>query len=137
MDFLKNYTSRVKSKQTKGIINALVRNSFRNQIQKLRDQNNVIVDNLYCQCFVSDKNTKALLATSIQTDTKVERYVSTIRSVPGGRTQYGNFPTNELLMLYLQERSRNPNYLNNGLVNFNGKYEGQPGGMMGPLRNKF
>ena len=137
MDFLKNYTSKVKSKQTRAIINALVKNSFRNQIQKLRDQNNVIVDNLYCQCFINDKDTKMLLAPSVQTDTMLERQVNTIKYVPGGRTQYGNFPTNELLMLYLQERSRNPNYLNNGLINFNGTYEGQPGGMLGPLRNKF
>jgi hypothetical protein len=52
--------------------------------------------------------------------TQVERAVNTILFVPGGRTQYGNRFT-----------------LRRSAIDFLGKTEGQPGGILGPIKNKF
>jgi hypothetical protein len=106
-----------------------------------------------CFCPKSDKITNKIGFTNpdIPTTTLLQRQVETIKYVPGGRTQYGNFTTNAELMAYLEE-VRNSNAQNtttqnntnvfasmNNRLNFNGQFEGQPGGIKGPLkiRNRF
>ena len=54
-------------------------------------------------------------------NTQVDRAVNTILFVQGGRTQYGN-------RLTLRR---------DALVTFLGRTEGQPGGILGKLKNKF
>jgi hypothetical protein len=54
-------------------------------------------------------------------NTQVDRAVNTILFVQGGRTQYGN-------QLLLRRAD---------LVTFLGRTEGQPGGILGALKNKF
>jgi len=90
-----------------------------------------------CLCPQNEKLANKLALLNLQPETQVERQVNTILFVPGGRTQYGNFLTNEALTSYLEERRTNPNAFLNGRVNFNGQFEGQPGGIRGPLKNKF
>lgn len=53
-------------------------------------------------------------------DTRVERAVNTILFVQGGRTQYGNRFT-----------------LRRSMIQFLGRTEGQPGGILGALKNRF
>ena len=53
-------------------------------------------------------------------NTRVDRAVNTILFVPGGRTQYGNRYTLGLTR-----------------ISFLGRLEGQPGGILGPIKNKF
>ena len=96
-----------------------------------------------CVCQVSEKTTAESASINDQDNSQVTRQVNTILFVPGGRTQFGNFLTNAALMAYLEERKNNPNLNLNafidGRTNFNGQFEGQPGGIRGPLRirNKF
>jgi histidinol dehydrogenase len=90
-----------------------------------------------CTCKVSEKTNAQNAANNGQANTQVSRQVETILYVPGGRTQYGNFLTRNELTNYLEEVKYNPYALSNGRVNFNGQFEGQPGGIRGPLRNKF
>jgi len=54
-----------------------------------------------------------------QTLTQSSRAVNAIKYSTGGRTIFGNPGTNS------------------NRINFQGRTEGQPGGIMGPLRNKF
>uniref|UniRef100_A0A6C0KYK4 Uncharacterized protein n=1 Tax=viral metagenome TaxID=1070528 RepID=A0A6C0KYK4_9ZZZZ len=90
-----------------------------------------------CLCPKNDKLANKLALLNSQPETQLERQVNTILYVPGGNTQYGNFLTNAELMAYLEERKLNPGAFLNGRTNFNGQYEGQPGGMRGPIKNKF
>lgn len=90
-----------------------------------------------CLCPQNDKLANKLALLNSQPETQLERQVNTILYVPGGNTQYGNFLTNAALMAYLEERKLNPGAFLNGRINFNGQYEGQPGGMRGPIKNKF
>ena len=101
------------------------------------------VENVKCICQSSEKTTAESAAINDQDNSQVTRQVETILYVPGGNTQFGNFLTTDALMAYLEERRNNPNDVQNGFiagrVNFNGQFEGQPGGMTGPLRirNRF
>jgi hypothetical protein len=90
-----------------------------------------------CACPKSDKLSNKINMIQASNETQVERQVNTILYVPGGRTQFGNFTNNDVYKAYLEEVKYNPNALANDRVNFNGKFEGQPGGTRGPLRNKF
>ena len=56
----------------------------------------------------------------IPENTQVDRAVNTILFVPGGRTQYGNRSARSLTR-----------------IAFLGRLEGQPGGTLGALKNKF
>ncbi len=128
--------SRYTSKQIKNILEyALARDLLKNA-----NQNGELYKKYNsgtCICQVNEKTTADSAALNGQDNSLVTRQVETILFFPGGRTQYGNFLTNESLMAYLEERRNNPNAFLNGRVNFNGQFEGQPGGMRGPLRNKF
>lgn len=111
-----------------------------------------------CFCPKSDKLTNKIGFTNpdIPTTTLLQRQVEVIKYVLGGRTQFGNFITNAEIMAYLEEVKNNTiqttstenettqNGTNifasmNNRVNFNGQFEGQPGGIQGPLkiRNRF
>ena len=90
-----------------------------------------------CFCPKNDKLSDKLALINSQPETQLERQVNTILYSSGGRTQFGNFLTNDALMAYLEERRNNPNAFVNERVNFNGNFEGQPGGIRGPLRNRF
>jgi len=94
-------------------------------------------DKYICFCPKSDKlaNKKNLLTNSKETQVMIQ--VNTILFVPGGRTQFGNFENNDVYKAYLEEVKYNPYALANNRVNFNGNFEGQPGGIRGPLINKF
>jgi hypothetical protein len=94
-------------------------------------------NNIRCTCKTSEKTTAESSAIYDQPETQVQRQVNTILFVPGGRTQYGNFLTNDELVAYLEEVKNNPRAFPNGRVNFNGLFEGQPGGIRGALKNKF
>jgi hypothetical protein len=98
-------------------------------------------ENIKCICQSSEKTTAESAAINDQSNTQVQNNVNTLLFVPGGRTQFGNFLTNTALMAYLEERKTNPNInaFIDGRTNFNGKFEGQPGGIRGPLRirNRF
>ena len=95
------------------------------------------VDAKGCACKVSEKTNAQNAVNNGQANTQLSRQVNTILYVPGGRTQYGNFLTRDDLINYLEEVKYNPYSSVNGRINFNGKFEGQPGGILGPLRNKF
>lgn len=95
------------------------------------------VDAKGCACKVSEKTNAQNAVNNGQANTQLSRQVNTILYVPGGRTQYGNFLTRDELTNYLEEVKYNPYASVNGRFNFNGKLEGQPGGILGPLRNKF
>lgn len=58
-------------------------------------------------------------------NTQVRRAVDTILFVNGGRTQYGNRST-------IQNNAQQ-----NIRLNYLGRTEGQPGGIIGPIKNKF
>ena len=90
-----------------------------------------------CTCKVSEKTNTQNAVNNGQSNTQLSRQINTILYVPGGRIQYGNFLTRNELVNYLEEIKYNPYALANGRVNFNGQFEGQPGGINGPLRNKF
>jgi len=100
-------------------------------------------ENVKCVCQSSEKTTPESAALNGQDNSQVQNNVNTILFVPGGRTQFGNFLTNAALMAYLEERKNNPSLGENafidGRTNFNGQFEGQPGGIQGPLRirNRF
>jgi len=99
--------------------------------------------NVKCVCQTNEKTTAESASLNGQDNSQVTRQVETILFVPGGRTQYGNFLTNDALVAYLEERKNNPtlgqNAFIDGRTNFNGQFEGQPGGIKGPLRirNRF
>jgi hypothetical protein len=90
-----------------------------------------------CTCQGSEKTNEENATINGQDNSQLTRQVETILYVPGGRTQFGNFLTNDALMAYLEEIRTNPNAFSNGRVNFNGQFEGQPGGIRGPPRNRF
>ena len=90
-----------------------------------------------CLCPQNEKVSNKLALLNSQQDTQLQHQVNTILYVPGGTTQYGNFLTNAELSAYLEERKLNPGAFLNGRVNFAGEYEGQPGGIRGPPKNKF
>ena len=94
-------------------------------------------DDMRCTCKVSEKTNAQNAVNNGQANTQLSRQVNTILYVPGGRIQYGNFLTRDDLLNYLEEVKYNPYSSVNGRINFNGKFEGQPGGILGPLRNKF
>jgi hypothetical protein len=98
---------------------------------------NVRYKEYICFCPKNDKISNKLSLINNQPETQLERQVNTILYSRGGRIQYGNFLTDGTLMAYLEERRNNPNAFANERVNFNGNFEGQPGGMRGPLRNRF
>ena len=126
MSFLLPQT-KVRSRQTRPIFKASIRNEFLANKQ----------DGISCQCVVNEKYSSDGATVTNQPETQLQRQLNSIRYSIGGTTQYGNFATNESLDIFLKERRNNPNFMNNGLISFNGKYEGQPGGISGPLRNKF
>ena len=90
-----------------------------------------------CACPKSDKLSNKLNMINNQPQTQVDLQVNTILFVPGGRTQFGNFANTDVYKAYLEEVKYNPYALADERVNFNGKFEGQPGGIRGPLRNRF
>ena len=133
--------SRPFSKRARGILiasaaRALLANSDPNSFLYQKYEENV-----KCICQSSEKTTAESAALYDQDNSQVNRQVETILYVPGGRTQYGNFVTNDALMAYLEERKTNPNITSfiDRRRNFNGHFEGQPGGISGPLRirNRF
>jgi hypothetical protein len=73
----------------------------------------------------------------ISQNTKVRRNVDTILYSLGGRTQYGfRQPQRITRVLTFLERVRGI-IDREGIIERQGKREGQPGGIFGPIKNKF
>jgi hypothetical protein len=75
----------------------------------------------------------------ISQHTNVRRNVDTILYSLGGRTQYGFRQTQRIIrVLTFLERVRGVLGLErHGNLEIQGKREGQPGGIFGPIKNKF
>ena len=79
----------------------------------------------------------------ISQNTKVRRNVDTILYSLGGRTQYGfRQPQRITRVLTFLERvrgiiDREGIIERQGIIEIQGKREGQPGGIFGPIKNKF
>lgn len=80
--------------------------------------------NALCGCHNENINSKIIKNSNsdvIPVTTRVERIVTNILYSPGGRVTYGNIVNGNLVRRSV----------------FLGRSEGQPGGIIGPLRNKF
>ena len=134
--------SRPFSKKVRGILIAALARDLLANANPNGDLYQKYEENVKCFCQTNEKTTPESAALNGQDNSQVTRQVEAILFVPGGRTQFGNFLTNEALMAYLEERKNNPDLQNafiDGRTNFNGQFEGQPGGIQGPLRirNRF
>jgi len=92
-----------------GNINRIVNNQCENATSACQNQN------------INSKIVKNSNSDVIPLSTQVERTVSAIRYSNGGRVTYGN------IINGIQVKS----------ITFLGRTEGQSGGIIGPLRNKF
>ena len=72
-----------------------------------------------CKCPVQNKTAINTSSDNNNQYTENQRIADLVRNSLGGRTQYGNFANRQQLVTFL------------------GRTEGQPGGIIGPLRNKF
>lgn len=100
-----------------------------------------------CLCNSSISNNKKIYFTSgnvsVPDRTKTERNINSIRYSLGGITRFGNQPiVNQGIVIKKNEFNNSYVYADcysssSNLVTFLGKTEGQPGGITGPLRNKF
>ena len=88
---------------------------------------NLIFQQRSC-CKPSDKLKviKNFNANVIPKYTQVQRAVNSILYFKGGTTQYG-----------FRNSLRRPIRRRDGIVTFLGQTEGQPGGILGPLKNQF
>lgn len=77
------------------------------------------VENPVCKCPVQDKTSINTSSDNNNQYTENQRIADLVRNSLGGRVQYGN------------------NINRKQLATFLGRTEGQPGGIIGPLRNKF
>jgi hypothetical protein len=77
------------------------------------------VENPVCNCPVQDKTSINTSSDNNNQYTENQRIADLVRNSLGGRVQYGN------------------NINRQQLATFLGRTEGQPGGIIGPLRNKF
>ena len=77
------------------------------------------VENPVCKCPVQDKTSINTSSDNNNQYTENQRIADLVRNSLGGRVQYGN------------------NINRQQLATFLGRTEGQPGGIIGPLRNKF
>jgi len=105
------------------IINAQNAQNAQN-IQNTQNAQNAQSKHAICICHNENINSKIVKNSNsdvIPLSTQVERTVSTIRYSNGGRVSYGNVIDGILVKKAI----------------FLGRSEGQPGGIIGPLRNKF
>lgn len=80
------------------------------------------IENSVCKCPEQNKESINTSSDNNNQYTKNQRIADLVRNSLGGRTSYGN---------------TNITGQQNSLVTFLGRTEGQPGGIIGPLRNKF
>ena len=77
------------------------------------------IENSVCKCPEQNKESINTSSDNNNQYTENQRIADLVRNSLGGRTQYGNFVNRQQLVTFL------------------GRTEGQPGGIIGPLRNKF
>ena len=75
----------------------------------------------------------------ISEHTQVRRNVDTILYSLGGRTQYGFIQPQRIrrVLTFLERVGGIIRLDRQGIVERNGRREGQPGGILGPIKNKF
>jgi hypothetical protein len=112
------YYQRKITKQGKALMDTSIQNALNNNFNTAS-----------CICKANDKNYTDSTFLFNQQETQVQREVNAIRYSIGGNTQFGNYSTNQIIQL--REMNLSP------FIYFNGSFEGQPGGMRRPPRNKF